>query len=83
MGDRERAAQANRTTLGFHIGRCVGISMGLLLFVGAHDCANEFMLESKSNAVGAFHLCFLAFSKNMCSFWPDCIIKRVKIFRFN
>lgn len=54
MGYRERAAQANRTTLGFHIGRCVGISMGLLLFMGAHDCDNEFMLESKSNAVSAF-----------------------------
>lgn len=54
MGDKERAAEANRTTLGFHIGRCVGISMGLLLFVGVHDCANEFMLESKSNTGSAF-----------------------------
>lgn len=56
MGARERAAQANRTTLGFHISRCAGISMGLLLFVGVHDCANEFMLESKSNAVSALSL---------------------------
>lgn len=73
MVDRERAAQANRTTLGFHIGRCVGISMGLLLFVGAHDCANEFMLESKSNAASALFIGVI-FQLSSLMFMYFCLI---------